>query len=86
LNGYSEYKNGERIHEEGMIEDMKLSEEEATSLIMQARVAAGWIDASALEPEVEEGEEGAEGEDAAEPEEPTAESVCIYEFKSRSQN
>jgi len=54
---------------------MKLSEEEATSLIMQARVAAGWIDASALEPEVEEGEEGAEGEDAAEPEEPTAESV-----------
>ena len=76
LNGYSEYKNGERIHEEGMIEDMKLSEEEATSLIMQARVAAGWIDASALEPEAEEGEEGAEGEaEAAEPEEPTAESV-----------
>ena len=78
LNGYSEYKNGERIHEEGMIEDMKLSEEEATSLIMQARVAAGWIEASALEPEVEEGaEDAAEGEAPAEDPaaEPTAETL-----------
>ncbi len=76
LNGYSEYKNGERTHEEGMIEDMKLSDEEATRLIMMARVAAGWIDASALEPDVEEGAE--EGEAAAEdaaPAEPTAETL-----------
>jgi N utilization substance protein A len=77
LNGYSEYKNGERIHEEGMIEDMKLTDDEATRLIMQARVAAGWIEASALEPEIEEGEEGAEGEAAAEEAaaEPTAETL-----------
>jgi len=76
LNGYSEYKNGERIHEEGMIEDFKLSDEDATRLIMQARVAAGWIEASALEPEVEEGEEGAEGEAAEETAaEPTAETL-----------
>ena len=75
LNGYSEYKNGERIHEEGMIEDFKLSEEEATRLIMMARVAAGWIDESALEPEVEEGEEeAAEGEEAPAAE-PTAETL-----------
>ena len=73
LNGYSEYKNGEKIHEEGMIEDMKLTGDEATRLIMQARVAAGWIDASALEPEVEEGEE-AEAADA-EAAEPTAETL-----------
>jgi hypothetical protein len=44
---------------------------------MQARVAAGWIEASALEPEIEEGEEGAEGEAAAEEAaaEPTAETL-----------
>ena len=76
LNGYSEYKNGERIHEEGMIEDFKLTEEEATRLIMMARVAAGWIEASALEPEVAEGEEGAESEAAEETAaEPTAETL-----------
>ena len=74
LNGYSEYKNGERIHEEGMIEDFKLSEEDATRLIMMARVAAGWIDASALEPEAVEGEEDVPAEDAAETE-PTAETL-----------
>ena len=74
LNGYSEYKNGERIHEEGMIEDFKLAEEEATRLIMMARVAAGWIEASALEPEVAEGEEeAAEGGEVIA--EPTAETL-----------
>ena len=74
LNGYSEYKNGERIHEEGMIEDFKLTEEEATRLIMMARVAAGWIEASALEPEVTEGEEeAAEGGEVIA--EPTAETL-----------
>jgi len=77
LNGYSEYKNGERIHEEGMIEDMKMSDEDATRLIMLARVAAGWIDASALEPEVEEGAEGEEAEatEVEAPAEPTAETL-----------
>ncbi len=74
LNGYSEYKNGERTHEAGMIEDMKLSNDEATRLIMMARVAAGWIDASALEPVVEEGAEEVPAEDAA-PAEPTAETL-----------
>jgi len=71
LNGYSEYKNGERIHEPGIIEDMKLSEDEASQMIMRARVAAGWIDESALEQAAEEDTEGeAEGEA-----EPTAETL-----------
>lgn len=53
LNGYTEYKDGERVHEDGMIEHMGLSNEDATNLIMQARVKAGWIEASALEEEEE---------------------------------
>ncbi len=56
LNGYTEMKDGERIHEDGMIEHLGLSNQEATDLIMQARVKAGWIDASALEPETDEAE------------------------------
>ena len=54
LRGYTEYKNGEKIHEEGILESFKMSEEDATMLIMQARVKAGWIDESALVAEVEE--------------------------------
>lgn len=71
LNGYNEYKDGEKIHEEGMIEHMGLTNEEATMLIMRARVKAGWIDESALEPEPEEGAEeagDAAADDGAAPE------------------
>jgi N utilization substance protein A len=53
LNGYTEYKDGERIHEDGLIEHMGLTNDEATNLIMQARVQAGWIEASALDVEEE---------------------------------
>ena len=66
LNGYSEYKDGERIHESGIIEDMKLSDDEASHMIMRARVAAGWIEESALIQETEEDVE-AEAETNAEP-------------------
>ena len=66
LNGYSEYKDGERIHEPGIIEDMKLSDDEASHMIMRARVAAGWIEESALIQETEEDVE-AEAETNAEP-------------------
>ena len=70
LRGYTEIKNGEKVHEEGMLESFKLTEEAATMLIMQARVKAGWIDESALI--VEEEEEVVEADaDAA----PTAEDV-----------
>ena len=54
LRGYDEIKNNEKVHEEGILESFKMSEDEATMLIMQARVKAGWIDESALEPEPEE--------------------------------
>jgi len=54
LRGYTEMKNGEKVHEEGILESFKMSEDDATMLIMQARVKAGWIDASALEDEAEE--------------------------------
>ena len=61
LLGWDEVKDGETVHEAGMIEHMGMAPEDANMLIMQARVKAGWIDASALEPaaeevEVEEGE------------------------------
>ena len=62
LRGYYETKGDEKIHEPGILEGFKLSVDDATMLIMQARVKAGWIDASALEPEVDE---NAEGEEAA---------------------
>ena len=69
LRGYTEInKDGEKVHEEGYLESFNLSPDEANMLIMQARVKAGWIDASALEPEVEE---ELVDEDAA----PTAEDV-----------
>jgi len=61
IRGYSEFKNGEKIHEEGILESFKMSEADATMLIMQARVKAGWIDESALIEEVEETEESEEG-------------------------
>ena len=62
LRGYYEMKGEEKIHEPGILEGFKLSEDDATMLIMQARVKAGWIDASALEPEVEEEAEEGEAE------------------------
>ena len=48
LRGYTEVKNGEKVQEDGILEEFKLSEENATSLIMRARVKAGWIDESDL--------------------------------------
>jgi len=53
LRGYTEIKDGEKIHEDGILETFGLSQDDATMLIMQARVKAGWIDASALDPEPE---------------------------------
>ena len=65
LLGWDEVKDGETVHEKGMIEHMGMAPEDAQMLIMQARVKAGWIDAAALEPQVEdeevEGGEQAEG-------------------------
>ena len=75
LRGYTEIKNGEKVHEEGMLESFKLTEEAATMLIMQARVKAGWIDESALIVEEEEEEEEEEVVEADADAAPTAEDV-----------
>jgi len=45
LRGWFETKNGERVREPGLLESFNLTPEQADDLIMQARVAAGWIDA-----------------------------------------
>ena len=72
LRGYNEMKDGERVHEDGILEKFALSADAAQMMIMQARVKAGWIDASALEAEEVEEEEAAPiDENAA----PTAEDV-----------
>ena len=55
IRGYTETnKQGEKVHEVGILESFGLSVKVATDLIMQARVNAGWIDAADLiEPEEE---------------------------------
>jgi len=63
IRGGYEMKNGERTKVPGVLEAFNLSQEDAEMLILQARVAAGWIDASELpQPEPEYEEEYAEGE------------------------
>ena len=64
IRGGYEVKNGERTKVPGVLEAFNLAQEEAEMLILQARVAAGWIDASELPqpPEPEYEEELAEGE------------------------
>ncbi|MGX1691922.1 transcription termination factor NusA [Brevundimonas naejangsanensis] len=74
IRGGYEVRGGERVKVAGVLESFNLSQEDAEMLILQARVAAGWIDASELpQPEyVEEetfegefdGDFGGEGEDA----------------------
>lgn len=69
IRGGYEVRGGERVKVPGVLESFSLSQEDAEMLILQARVAAGWIDASELpqpEPEPEYEEEFAEGEYDAE--------------------
>ena len=64
IRGGFDVKDGERVKVPGVLESFNLVQADAEMLILQARVAAGWIDASELpqpepEPEYEE-----TGEDA----------------------
>lgn len=62
IRGGYEVRGGERVKVAGVLESFNLSQEDAEMLILQARVAAGWIDASELpQPEYVE-EETFEGE------------------------
>jgi N utilization substance protein A len=45
VRGYFETKNGERMRVPGVLESFNLSPEAAEAMIMEARVAAGWIEA-----------------------------------------
>jgi transcription termination/antitermination protein NusA len=67
LRGWFESKNGERVREPGILESFNLSPEAAEALIMNARVAMGWVEAEP-EPELEYAEEG-EADDGLEPQE-----------------
>ena len=66
LRGWFEVKNGERVRETGVLESFSLSPDAAEAIIMNARVAMGWVEAEP-EPELEleeiaadEGEEDGE--------------------------
>lgn len=63
LTGYVEYKDGEKIREPGLFEGMKFSAEEASDMIMRARVHAGWIS----EEDLIAADEAEDGEEAADP-------------------
>ena len=67
LRGWFETKGGERVREKGALESFNLSPEAAEALIMQARVAMGWVEAEPEpEPEIEAEDEAAEVEPAGE--------------------
>jgi len=59
LRGWFESKNGERVREPGVLESFGLTPEAAEALIMNARVAMGWVEAEP-EPEYVEDEEEAD--------------------------
>jgi N utilization substance protein A len=64
LRGWFETRNGERVREPGALEDFQLTQEQADALILNARIAAGWIEAPP-EPEVVEEERGADDDIAS---------------------
>src|SRR5574338_679231 len=59
LRGWFETKNGERVREPGVLESFQLTQEQADALILNARIAAGWIEAPP-EPEETADEGGAD--------------------------
>jgi N utilization substance protein A len=63
LAGWTERKDGETAKHPGVLDGLEVSREDAESLIMQARVKAGWISEADLAPKTEE----APAEEAAEP-------------------
>ena len=64
LIGWSERKDGEVTRHAGALEGFAIEKEEAESMIMQARVKAGWVDETALQPAEEPQATEAEAEAA----------------------
>ena len=54
LVGWTERKLGEVVRHPGVLTEQELSRAEAEQIIMQARLAAGWIEADEVEAEAEE--------------------------------
>ena len=54
LTGWTERKDGETKHEPGYLEGLGVSREEAETMIMQARLKAGWVTEAELAPKVSE--------------------------------
>jgi len=54
--------NGERVKDEGLLEQFDMSLEEAQTLVMTARVLLGWVDPTEMEDDAEEAEDDAEVE------------------------
>ena len=50
LAGWTERKDGEAVRQPGILDGMELSRDEAETLIMRARVKAGWISEADLAP------------------------------------
>jgi N utilization substance protein A len=50
LTGWTERKDGESKHEPGFLEGLDVSREDAESMIMQARLKAGWVTEAELAP------------------------------------
>jgi len=59
LTGWVERKDGEAVRQAGFLEGFEISREDAESMIMQARVKAGWISEADLAPKAVEGDEEA---------------------------
>ncbi|ACI91656.1 transcription elongation factor NusA [Afipia carboxidovorans OM5] len=64
LVGWTERKDGETVKHDGFLDASETSRDEAEALIMQARLAAGWITEADLAKPSDD-EEAADGDDAA---------------------
>ncbi len=64
LVGWTERKDGETKHEPGFLDGLDVSREEAESIVMQARLKAGWITEAELAAQNAPAEAEAEGEPA----------------------
>jgi N utilization substance protein A len=61
--GYTTGPDGKRVKDDGILESFEISLEEAQTLIMNARVACGMVDAADLEPAAGDADEAAVDED-----------------------
>jgi N utilization substance protein A len=59
LVGWTERKDGETVREAGILDGFEISREDAESLVMQARLKAGWVEEADLAPPVAAEEEAA---------------------------